>query len=367
MKHYCNECELTSPMFESWGPCRQCKPGNLSSIFDLAEHMGDIEIVRLIKIMKTGTLYEAKRQVPRRRGGLRDERLLVKVAHTDSSEAIKNEAVLIAKMMKSEHRQMIPTMLPAYQHAEGAQRPYGKTVYQGETKYFIVYKYQEGDFLREMLMKNPQPWYQHAGWIAISMANVIAFLHAHTQHLLLNLSPDSIYIRMDKDGIPRPTLMDFSLAENPETMDLTRVRRYCLPAYIAPELLDSAGPFGAQTDVYGLGMLLYEMLAGRPGYAYKQRMPEDIRNSVRTSSPPPVGRTDLSEEISNIVTKAIDKAPARRFPDVRSLAKELRNRFGEVPAERRRRVPRVIIAIGLIVLLTAAVWLVLVAITGAAG
>lgn len=367
MKRFCNQCELVSPTFDVWGPCRECQPGFMSAIFDYGESLGDIEVVKLLKIFKTAALYEAKRKVPKRRGGLREEKVLLKVAHNDSSDQIKQEAVTLARLAEVRQHPMLPILLPPYQHSNMAQRPYGKTVYQGETKYYIVFKHAQGDFLRDMLIKNPQPWFQHAAWLTINIADAMAFLHVKGQKLLLNLSPDSILVRMDNDGIPRPLLVDLTMVSDPHMIDHATARRFVHPAYIAPELLDeSGGPYGAQTDVYGLGLLLYEMLAGHPAFPFKIRLPEDVRNAVVTVSPNLLGRTDLSEDITQIVMQAIDKAPARRQKDILTFAKQLRVKFGEVPPERKNKwVGRAIIAAGVAAAFVFLIWVVLVAATGA--
>ncbi|MFQ3537181.1 MAG: protein kinase [Aggregatilineales bacterium] len=166
-------------------------------------------------------------------------------------------------------------------------------------------------------------------------------------------------IRYDRDGIPRPLLMDLSLAVPPSAIDFDELERYSMAAYIAPELLidREKGQYGAQTDVYGLGVLLYEMLKGRPPYIYRLRRPEDVRQEVRLMPIPPLDRTDLSGDINMIVTQAIDKSPTRRHKDVRTFAKELVAKFGEVPPERKGwRIPPQYLAAGLAVILLLIGW-----------
>jgi serine/threonine protein kinase len=367
MKRFCNQCDLISPTFDVWGPCRECQPGFMSAVFEYGEALADIEVVKLLKVLRTSAIYEAKRKVPKPRGGLREETVLLKIAHNNSSEQIKREAVTLAKLAQKRQHPMLPVLLPPYQHANMATRPYGKTVYQGETKYYIVFQHAKGDFLRDLLIKNPQPWYQHAAWLTISVAEAMAFLHIEGQQLLLNVSPDSIMVRFDNDGIPRPLLVDLSLVSDPNAINFDAVHKFIPPAYVAPELLDPANaPYGAQTDVYGLGVLLYEMLAGHPVYPFKIRQPEDVRNAVIVSSPEPLGRTDMTEDVTQVVMKAIDKAPARRQRDILTLVKELRNKFGEVPPERNRKwIGRAIIAAAVIAVFFFIIWVALVAATGA--
>lgn len=361
MKRYDFDTDTTTPMFNVWGPKRDAQPGFMSVILDHGENIGDIEIDSMLRVFRTGALYEARRMVigQGRGAGLKEEKVLVKIAHNNSGEQIKTEAMVLAKLAQERQHPMLPVLLPPYQFSDGKQRPYGKTNIQGETKYYIVYQYAEGTFLRNMLNRNPQPWYQHAAWMTIQMADAIHFIHVKAQHLVLNLSPDGIMVRIDKDGIPRPLLVDLGTLADPNTLRADSVVPFIHPAYAAPELLEGAasGPFGAQSDVYGLGTVLYEMLAGRPAYPFKLREPEDIHASVRKDQPLPMNRSDLAQDIGSIVSQAIDKAPARRYTDVRVLAKELRVKFGEVPPERpKRRFPRRVVAIVIALIFFAVAW-----------
>src|SRR5262249_39133131 len=83
------------------------------------------------------------------------------------------------------------------------------------------------------------------------------------------------------------------------------------PRYMAPEQCDNA-PIDARTDVYSLGLVLYEMLAGFPPF-------EDdsvTRLLVRHSSEPPralrAWRPDVAPEVEAVVMRALEKDPARR-------------------------------------------------------
>ncbi len=348
MKRVCTRCERISPEGNLWCQNRDCPSGTLSLIFDYGDSLGDIEIVRLMRILRTSAVYEAKRG---------SEKILLKVAHDNCQDQLRREAMTLAQIAAIQQHPMLATLLPAYQYAESTQRPYGKTVVQEETKYYVVYKHVEGEFLSDMLLKNPQPWYQHAAWLAVSLADALAFLHVKGGKFHLNLNPSSIIVHTDKNGVPRPVLIDLGVCSDAQSVSREWVMRYCLPAYTAPELLEKGMSVGPATDVYGLGLLLYEMLAGRPAYKYRLQSDDDVRNAVRKIAPAPVNRTDLSEEVAAVVHQAIDKSPARRQPDVRTFAKALRTKFGEVPPVpgRFRAGPRVLaISVGLA--LVAVLW-----------
>lgn len=332
MKRVCTHCERISADGNLWCQEPDCPAGNMPAVFGYGEFLGDIEVVRLLRVLRTSAVYEA------RRGG---ELLLLKVAHNGCQEVLKREAVTLAALARVQQHPMLPVLLPPYQQADTKQRPYGKTVFQDDTKYYEVFSHAKGEFLRDMLLKNPQPWHQHAAWLTISLADAIAFMHLKGGKLHLNLNPDMVLVRMDRYSIPRPLLLDLGLMAEMQGVDPAWVRDYAQPAYTAPELLDRGGAAGVAADVYGLGLLLYEMLAGHPAYHYKLQREDDVRQAVLRTQPAPLNRTDLADEIHQTVYQAIDHTPSNRQPEVRVFAKQLRVKFGEVPAERKgRRIPR---------------------------
>ncbi len=356
MRQVCTYSGRISVENTMWSPDRDTPPGTLTTIFDYGDFLGDIEIVRLMRVFRTSALYEARRG---------KQMLLVKVAHEGAQEQLKREATVLAQLAEDRQHPMLPVLLNPYQFAETEvkQRPYGKTVFQDETKYYIVFEHAKGEFLRNTLMKNPQPWYQHAAWIAISLADALYFLHVKTAKLHLNLSPDVILIRTDKKGVPRPILLDLGLLMEFGNVDVNAVQEAAWPAYIAPEVFDRGGSFGAPTDVYGLGLVLYEMLAGHPAYKFRLQKDADILAAIRSSSPVPLNRSDLSSDITGIVNQAIDRVPARRFPDIRVFAKALRTKFGEVPPEKKGiRADRRLLAAGVFGVLAIVLWVIVLAI-----
>jgi serine/threonine protein kinase len=314
MKRVCAVCDRISEDGNLWCQELNCPAGSNSLVFSYGEFLGDIEIVRLVRVISTATM-----------------------AHDSCQEQLKREAIILAQLAGEQHP-MLPVLLPPYGNSALKQRPYGKTVFRDETKYYEVFEYVEGELLRDVVLKNPQPWYQHAAWITISIADAVAFLHVKGKRLHLNLSPDVIHVHYDKDGIPRPLLLDLGVVgEIGGSVDATWLLQHGQPAYTAPELFDRNGVPTMASDVYGLGVTLYEMLAGRPAFPFRLLRAEDVRTNVVRQTPDPLTRTDLSEEALNSIYQSIDKNPANRQADVRTFAKMLRSQFGEVPVERKRQ------------------------------
>jgi serine/threonine protein kinase len=355
VKRVCIICQRISPDGNLWCQEPDCPAGDLPMIFDYGEWLGDIEVLRLLRILRTSAIYEAQRE---------DEKVLLKVAHNGCQDQMRLEARILADLSQdSKYPPNLPTLLPAYRQADIRQRPYGKTVFRDEAKYYEVFEYVDGEFLRDMLFKNPQPWYQHAAWMTISLANALAFLHLKANKLHLNFSPEVIFVHTDKEGIPRPLLLDLGLLSDQGPIDPAWVRQYGMPAYTPPEIVAQNGSATYAADVYGLGLVLYEMLAGYPAFAFQQRREDDIRQDVLHGAPR-LNRTDLSEEIHQIVNQAIEQNPDRRQQDVRAFAKLLRTKFGEVPPEKKRRWNRMILGIVAISILVIVIAVLLAALLG---
>lgn len=355
MKRVCTVCQRVSLDGNLWCQEPDCPAGNIPVIFDYGEWLGDIQVNRLLRVQRHAAVYEAQRG---------KDLVLLKVAHPGCQDQLRLEARTLVELLRVQQHPMLPVLLPAYQQADLQQRPYGKTVFKDETKYYEVFAHAQGEFLHDLLLKNPQPWYQHAAWLTISIADAVAFMHLRANRLHLNLTPDAILVRSDKQGIPRPLLLDLGLLGEQQGVDPAWIRQYAVPAYTPPELLTRNGTPAYTSDVYGLGLLLYEMLAGHPAFRYVQRRDEEVRQMVLQGVQEPLSRTDLSEDIHNIVRLAIDPAPQNRQPDVRVFAKLLRQKFGEVPVERKRSYRNPLIAVVALFLLLLIVLILLGALLG---
>ena len=328
MKQICIHCGRKSIGGSLWCQESYCAIDNMVTVFDYGETVGDLNIVKLLTVLRASAIYEAERQ---------GQRVLLKIAHTGYQERLKRESVFLMQLQQNKQfHPMLPRLLPAHTLADISKYPYGKTVAHEHVLYYTIYDYVEGDFLTAILLKNPQPWYQHAGWITISLADVIALMHQN-QVLHLCLCPEIIFVRYDKEGIPRPVLMDLGAVSDPQNVSRNWNRRYVPAAYVAPELIrKSGGSVGAATDVYGLGLLLHEMLAGQPAYAHRLRADEDIYHDVLHQPPPSLNRADL-RNVPEITACSISKTYQERQPDVLTLAQALLATFPPVPKEKKSR------------------------------
>lgn len=124
-----------------------------------------------------------------------------------------------------------------------------------------------------------------------------------------------------------PQLTDFGLAKRlDESDDATRTGTILgTPAYMSPEQARGrVGEIGPATDVYALGAVLYELLAGAPPLRGESD-PDTLRRICSDDPPPPSRiRAGIPSDLECICLKALEKDPLRRYPSAAALADDLR-------------------------------------------
>ncbi|MCY2968960.1 MAG: protein kinase [Planctomycetota bacterium] len=135
-----------------------------------------------------------------------------------------------------------------------------------------------------------------------------------------------------------PRITDFGLAhlaENPEFQ--TRTGSIVgTPGYMAPEqALGERSRIGPATDVYSLGVLLYELLTGRLPFLGATEL--DTLRQVKDDDPTPIRRLrrDVSRDLETVSMKCLEKDPVRRYATARELADDLRRVIAGEPIRAR--------------------------------
>lgn len=150
-----------------------------------------------------------------------------------------------------------------------------------------------------------------------------------------DLKPGNILVTRDESGEPHPYVVDFGLAlEQNETGLSVSGTISGTPAYISPEAAQGR-PLDRRTDVYSLGIVLYELLAGAPPFTGGNLARILVR--VVQEDPKPLRQVDpaISQDLETVVAKSLEKDPERRYASGRDLAEDLDRFLDGEPVQAR--------------------------------
>jgi serine/threonine protein kinase len=135
-----------------------------------------------------------------------------------------------------------------------------------------------------------------------------------------------------------PKITDFGLAKRLEEQGQTHSGAILgTPSYMAPEQAEGRSrQVGPLADVYALGAILYELLAGRPPFTGETAVEVLLRVVSLEPVPPGKLRPDVPRDLESVCLKCLEKEPARRYPSAAALADDLR-RFLAGESIRARR------------------------------
>jgi tetratricopeptide (TPR) repeat protein len=179
--------------------------------------------------------------------------------------------------------------------------------------------------------------------LALFLKLCAAVQHAH-QHLVIHrdIKPGNILVTLEGE----PKLLDFGIARilsEAQHDDATRTLNRALTLdYASPEQVRGDAVTTA-SDVYSLGVLLYELLADAKPYDVGGRSLTEAVRLVCESAPPlpsraapPERNTELAGDLDCIVRKAMEKAPADRYGSVAELAADTASHLDHLPVKARR-------------------------------
>jgi tetratricopeptide (TPR) repeat protein len=285
--------------------------------------IGDHQVLEEIARGGMGVIYRAREPGSERIVALK----CVLTYQEDSDQALarfRREAEMAASL---DH----PNIIPIYRVGETA-----------DGFPFFTMKYAAGGSLRQataLLRQDPRQS------VALMAKVALAVQYAHEQGVLhRDLKPGNILL----DGRGEPLVSDFGLARCEETSSqLTRsLTSFGTPGYIAPEQAD--GPAARLTpaaDIYSLGAMLFELLAGQPpfvgdnAFAVMKQSAEKPAPKLRSFSP------HLDRELETICEHCLERESAARYQSAGDLAEDLQNwlegrHINARPVSRRARLWR---------------------------
>jgi tetratricopeptide (TPR) repeat protein/tRNA A-37 threonylcarbamoyl transferase component Bud32 len=161
-----------------------------------------------------------------------------------------------------------------------------------------------------------------------------AVQHAHEHNVIhRDLKPGNVMI--DKSG--EPHVMDFGLAKIMDTRGLTRTGSFLgTPFYMSPEQIRGGpDPVDHQSDVYSMGVILYEVLTGRPPHTGQNSV--EIFNRILNEEPPDPGTLNprVHPDLVTICVKAIEKDRKLRYQTSAEFADDLKRYLDGEPIRAR--------------------------------
>jgi eukaryotic-like serine/threonine-protein kinase len=194
---------------------------------------------------------------------------------------------------------------------------------------YIVFEHVEGENLKELVVRSGRLPVRRALELALDVAGGLAFAHDHglvhrdvkPQNVLLSREGE---VKVTDFGIARSLHMEHGVTQTGTVLGTGE--------YLAPEQA-SGKQVSPATDVYSLGVVLWELLAGDVPFVGENFVAVALRH---VNEPPPSlreRRPDVTPRLEAAVDRALAKDPGRRFPSMAAFARELRACLAEAEGD----------------------------------
>ncbi|MFO0551618.1 MAG: protein kinase [Polyangiaceae bacterium] len=253
------------------------------------EQMGEYLVRRLVGEGGMGKVYEAEERLSKRRVAL-------KVLHSELSKSDQARKLFLNEMQilaRIEHPNIVRSL--------ASMEVGGDLV--------MVLEYLDGRTLRHVITERVRlPWVEAVGIVAAA-ASALAAAHGQNPPVIhRDLKPENIMVLADGSI----KVMDFGIAKVVEAMNQTNTQSVGTLQYMSPEQID-AHAIDHRSDLYCLGLILYELLEGKPPFTSSS--PRQLLNLQCTAEPPELSedvRSGLPKGVEELLFQLLEKAPEDR-------------------------------------------------------
>lgn len=321
------DAESSGDFLESGGPSSDLRLSRLPGLGGgpaprLPETIGGYRILGILGEGGMGTVYEAQQREPHRRVALKILRSWLLPG--DTHRWFRREVEILGRL----HHPFIAHIYEAGTE-EGPGLPSGGIPY-------LVMELAEG--------APTNVWVRESGATPQEILELLvriceAVHYAHTRGVVhRDLKPANILVAADGS----PKILDFGVArilgEDRRTFVTAEGQVVGTLSYMSPEQLSGdSDRIGPRSDVYSLGVLVYEMLSGRTPLPLDGLSVPAAIARLREEDPPSLNSVDrrLGGDVSTIVGKAMEEEPERRYASAAALADDIRRHLEHRPIEAR--------------------------------
>jgi serine/threonine-protein kinase len=182
---------------------------------------------------------------------------------------------------------------------------------------YIVFEFLEGALLTDEIYRVGGFTVRRAVRIAQQIASALHAAHsANIVHR--DLKSDNVFLTDKDDALDHVKVLDFGISRFLEAEDEKTRRGVVMgtPEFMSPEQITSPDQVDRRTDVYALGVILYEMLTARRPFSSDED-PRALLTRIVSSPPPPLGRDDVPHALNELIlNRMLAKDPADRYPSM---------------------------------------------------
>ena len=267
--------------------------------FEIGQQVGDYEIVSMLGVGGMGRVYRVRNVISDR---------------TEAMKVLLPDLVAepdLAVRFISEIR-----MLASFDHPNIAQL---HTAFQVDNQLVMMMEFVEGFTLEQIAKQSPIPQRDVISYVQQVLA---ALSYAHSRGVVhRDIKPANIMVT--SQGTVK--LMDFGIAKSRTEQDLTRPGTTMGSLYyMSPEQV-RGGTVDARSDIYSVGVMMYELLAGRRPFVADSAY-EILNQQCNVIPQPPLEvNAQLPPALSDLIVCAMAKDPANRFQNAQALSNALRH------------------------------------------